>query len=325
MRIDERFDVVYGNKFDFNKMTVQADGVCFVGRSGARNGVSGRVALVGGVSPFASGLLTVALGGASRLATFVQPEPFYTAQNVAVLTPISPMTLEEKLYWAMCIRANRFRYEGFGREANRTLSSLDLPDTLPEWVENATVPPADEWSKPQAAYLPLTPASTWVDFRIDALFDVHKGRRLIKSKRSPGTTRFIGASEKNNGVTDYVAGVPQFKAGTITVSYNGSVGWAFYQDRPFLASDDVNVLIPLQPATKLALLFVAAVIRHGRTRFSYGYKWNLERMVASTIRLPVGTDGKPDWKYMDSYMQGLAFSDLAADDDARRGFGGVSP
>ena len=36
----------------------------------------------------------------------------------------------------------------------------------------------------------------------------------------------------------------------ITVCYNGSVGETFYQDQPFLASDDVNVLYPKFDMTK---------------------------------------------------------------------------
>ena len=314
MRIDELFDVTYGNKFDFNKMTIDPGGVAFVGRSGLRQGVSGRVRQVTGVAPYEAGLITVALGGASRLATFVQQAPFYTAQNVAVLRPRIQMTLNEKLYWAMCIKANRFRYEGFGREANRTLSSIELPDSVPPWAAKEVVPSTAGLSAPVSEKQSLLPnVEKWRNFRLDQLFDIKKGSRLTKATRQAGTTRFIGASDKNNGITDLVSGTPKFPAGCLTVAYNGnSVGWTFYQDQPFLASDDVNVLIPRDSPSKLALLFIAAVIRHGKSRYSYGYKWNLERMVSSTVRVPVNEDGKPDWVAMEQYMKGLAFSFIAS-------------
>ena len=45
------------------------------------------------------------------------------------------------------------------------------------------------------------------------------------------------------------------KGGTITVSYNGSVGETFYQEEPFWASDDVNVLYPKFNLTKNIAMF----------------------------------------------------------------------
>lgn len=56
--------------------------------------------------------------------------------------------------------------------------------------------------------------------------------------------------------------------------------------------------------TRWALLFVAALIRDERSRFSYGYKWNKARMEKTEIRLPSGDSGEPDWEYMDARMRG---------------------
>lgn len=106
---------------------------------------------------------------------------------------------------------------------------------------------------------------------------------------------------------------PIFEAHCLTVPYNGnSVGIAFYQDQPFFASDDVQVLIPKHDVTRWALLFVAAMIRFERSRFSYGYKWNMARMKQTEIRLPATATGKPDWDYMDALMRGLPFSAAVA-------------
>lgn len=45
------------------------------------------------------------------------------------------------------------------------------------------------------------------------------------------------------------------------------------------------------------------MIRFERTRFTYGYKWNLARMRASTVLLPAIDELTPDWDAMDSFMQ----------------------
>src|SRR5690606_31435381 len=110
VRLDHLFTINHGNKLDFNKMDAPDDpkeAVAFVGRSGLRNGIVGIVRPISGTPPFPSGAITVALGGAA-LSSFVQPRPFYTAQNIDVLTPKQAMTLDTKLYYCQCIEANRF-------------------------------------------------------------------------------------------------------------------------------------------------------------------------------------------------------------------------
>lgn len=139
-KLNELFQVTYGNKFDLNKLEQRPrgqGGISFVGRSQRNLGVSATVAPIDGVEPYEAGLITVALGGTKLLSSFVQQHPFYTAQNVAVLRPLTPMSFAQKLYMCIAIRANRFRYGAFGREANRTLRVLEVPalDEFPAWVD----------------------------------------------------------------------------------------------------------------------------------------------------------------------------------------------
>ena len=140
VRLDQVFIIEHGSKLDLNKMitcsATDEDGVLFVGRSGERNGFAAFVRKLDYVDPYPSGLITVALGG-SALSSFVQPRPFYTAQNIDVLTPLAPMSMDVKLYYCLCIEANRFRYSTYGREANRTLKTIAVPslESSPSWVD----------------------------------------------------------------------------------------------------------------------------------------------------------------------------------------------
>jgi Type I restriction modification DNA specificity domain len=315
-RVAGLFSVAYGNKLDMNKMTAadKQDGIAFVGRRGNGEGVSGFVAPIPDLDPYPPGTLTVALGGSYLLSAFVQQRPFYTAQNVAVLTPLDPaMPLADRLYYAMCIRHNAFRYSAFGREANRTIGEIELPDAPPAWVRETPIPTHEGLAASADSPVALSDPNGWGEFPLGSLFEIEKGRRLTRANRSPGNRRFIGASEKRNGVTDLNDLEPSFPGGRLTVAYNGSVGATFYQDQPFFASDDVNVLAPKSEMSVASLLFVATMIRHEKSRFTYGYKWTLERMRSTPIRLPVTLTGVPDWGYMDVFMRGLPFSSLLAE------------
>lgn len=139
VKLSDLFDVEYGHSLELNRLQRTADGVNFVSRTANNNGVSARVALVPDLAPQEAGKLTVALGG-SVLETFVQPKPFYTGFHIFCLTPLVEMSLEQKLYYCMCIRANKYRYN-YGRQANRTLREIMVPtmDEIPDWV-SATLP-----------------------------------------------------------------------------------------------------------------------------------------------------------------------------------------
>lgn len=142
VELQSLFEIKHGNKLDLNKMDKYRptdDAIAFIGRSGEGNGIVAFVRKLADQDPYDSGLVTVALGGAA-LSSFVQPRSFYTAQNIDVLRPLAEMSLDVKLFYCLCIEANRFRYSTYGREANRTLKTILVPalDALPSWVSGAT-------------------------------------------------------------------------------------------------------------------------------------------------------------------------------------------
>jgi len=135
------FEISRGSKLNFNKMKMSNQGndaIAFVGRSGSNNGFSGWVERIDDKEPYQPGLITVALGG-SLLSSFVQHRMFYTGQNIDVLRPRESMSVDVKLYYCLCIQANKFRYSTYGREANRTLHKIEVParNMVPQWVEGS--------------------------------------------------------------------------------------------------------------------------------------------------------------------------------------------
>ena len=115
------------------------DGVNFVARTSSNNGVVAKVRRIEGLEPQPAGILSCA-GGGSVLSTFVQLEPFYSGRDLYTLTPKEVMTLQEKLFYCMCIKANAYRFS-YGRQANKTLKDIELPDTIPEWVNSTPIIP----------------------------------------------------------------------------------------------------------------------------------------------------------------------------------------
>lgn len=148
--------------------------------------------------------------------------------------------------------------------------------------------------------------SEWKEFALGELFDIVKGTRLTKQDMKEGSINYIGATAFNNGITNHIGNDEHVHpAGTITVTYNGSIGQTFYQEEPYWATDDVNVLYPRFEMTKYIALFIAPLIRSVGKNYVYTDKWQIEDMKRSTIFLPITKEGKPDFCYMNSYMQKL--------------------
>lgn len=313
-KLSELFNVEYGNKLDMNKMKVctrTTGGVSFVGRADSGQGVTGVVALLPGLAPYPAGLITVALGGRKALASFVQTYPFYTAQNVAVLTPKQEMTFAEKVFYCISIRHNRFRYSTCGREANRTLRELLLPDTeeFPHWVVETQNNDFDsELPSVSGDTTPPLDTSKWKLFTLSELFDIKRGQGLVKTARVSGGTPYIGAIDGNNGLVGFVTQPPLHRGGTITLNGNGSIGFAFFQPVDYWCSGDVSALYPRFEMTPFVAIFLATVISRERYRFNFGRKWTLKRMSDSTVAIPVTATGAPDWGFMEQYIKTLPFS-----------------
>ncbi len=333
------FEVRYGHSLELNRLELlkpEAGGIPFVSRKMGDNGISAYVRRIAGVEPAPAGELSCALSGNGVLSTFVQDRPFYTAFHVACLRPLTEMSVDQLLYYCTSIRANRYRYS-YGRQANKTLKDLLLPalNSLPEWVTQAKPDMFDGAGAPASSggILGLLDTASWRAFRYDELFEIRKG---YYNKKPPLSTNesdipFIGASENRNGVTSYVSmhdlklysrdgsivlGEPLnkklFPGQCVTVPNNGaSVAEAFYQSQPFTCSHDVTPLylkdkdVVLTPALGL---FLATVIRAEKYRWSYGRKWRPMRMCDSTIKLPATATGKPDWAYMQAFIESLPFS-----------------
>lgn len=315
-RVSDLFDVSYGHSMELNALEQSdaADAVNFVSRTAKNNGVSARVAPVAGETPSPARTLSVALGG-TVLETFLQPAPYFSGRDIAVLQSRRDMSDEELLFWATAIRMNAYRYS-YGRQANRTLGSVVLPDKLPEWFSSVKMPNLDAASKTRGQHVPLSAVSEWKKFRVADLFTVKRGKFATSQDGANPDDPFVplvSATSLNNGISKMVQTQAAEQAGTVTVSINGSIGEVFHQPQPYVASSDVVVLSrpdDASPLTANMSLFVAAVLRCEKYRYNYGRKWKQGTLADTSIPLPATEDGQPDWEWMDTFMDGQPFSNV---------------
>ncbi len=120
----------------------------------------------------------------------------------------------------------------------------------------------------------------WKEFRICDIFIIKAGKRLTKSDMASGNKPFIGATDNNNGITEFVSNTNISEdCNVLGVNYNGSVVENFYHP------------------------YMKTVILQQKCKYAYGYKFNEKRMQKQSLLLPVDESGNPDYAFMEQYIK----------------------
>lgn len=342
-RYDEIFDIKHG--FYNKKPEDNPEGdIPFIGATDSNNGVTSHSDLEtiavttktgdGNNAPMEEKIfencIAVTNNGSVGYA-YYQAKPFTCTHDVNPLyLKGHELTPYIALFLCTIIEKERFRW-AYGRKwrpIRMPSSKIKLPvtpDGSPDWqymedfVKDHIIPQLPKkaqkvWmqkydTKPQKQEAMKLNTDKWKWFFLDEIFDIRKGKRLTKEDMIEGDIPYIGAIDSNNGLSAYIGNDGQIHdKNTITVSYNGSIGYAFYQDKRFWATDDVNVLYPRFELNRYIALFICTLLEKEQYRFCYGRKWDLEMMKQSRIKLPATPSGEPDWKFMEDYIKSLPYS-----------------
>ena len=170
----------------------------------------------------------------------------------------------------------------------------------------------------------------WREFDFIEIFDIYGGFYNKKPKQElDGDIPFIGATDSNNGITEFYTyknivkssktgngkndeiNKKLFEGNCICVTNNGSVGYAYYQPIKFTCSHDVNPLyLKNFTLNKNLALFLISAIEKQRVCFEYSRKWRPKRMIKSKIMLPIDEKGNPDYVYMTNYISDIVRKEL---------------
>ncbi|MGL4367341.1 MAG: restriction endonuclease subunit S [Brevinemataceae bacterium] len=311
--VSDLFDVKYGVNLELNVLTEcdSDSGIPFVSRTTSNNGISAYVLPIKNIKPNPAHTISVA-GGGSVMESFYQKEPYYSGRDLFYLTPKEEMTDNEMLFYCTCLRANKYKYN-YGRQANSTLKDLLIPDRseIPEWVYTTQFEvPSDKPIISQDT--PKIDTSTWKEFRYDEIFEISRGNSKY-DETSIGNFEYplIGASQNDNGCGGEYVSFYDYEGLFITVGNGGNTGCGqtFFQSGKFSAKSTAN-LLQLKTCTlnKYIAMFLVTLIKEEQYRYNFGRGWGLDRMRDSIIKLPVDSQGNPDWDYMENYIKTLPYS-----------------
>lgn len=141
-----------------------------------------------------------------------------------------------------------------------------------------------------------------VQTRLDALFEIRRGRGEYRETLQAGKTPLVSATSQDNGILDYVDIVPTFRAPAITVERVS--GGAFVQIEDFATVPaDISVLVPRTNLPLSFLFYVTALINDEKWRYSYGRKLTASRLDRMVISIPSSHEGKFDYDFIESLLK----------------------
>ena len=146
--------------------------------------------------------------------------------------------------------------------------------------------------------------TSWGDFRVGDLFDSERGKVKKLQILPEGPTPVVAAARSCQGVAGYYE-VDAPYCNQITISCNGvGCGSSFYHNYPFNVNGDAIVLKEKLEIPEKAKLFISCMLDGVLFRkYSYEEKCSPQKVSDEIIKLPITADNKPDWEYMEHYMQ----------------------
>ena len=219
------------------------------------------------------------------------------------------MTFKEKLFYCLCLGKNRFRYSAFGREANRTLDTIEVPAEMPASFEGVSLESGPTTPDSAVAASFELVVTDWKEFKLSDLFDVSGTQTTpltVLQACGSATYPYVPTQATNNGVGGFYN--HSTEKGNVLVVDSAVLGYCSCQQTDFSASDHVEKLTPCFSMNQYVALFLTAVMNLEHYRYSYGRKASQQRLRKSYVRLPSTDDGRPDWQFMENCIKTMPYS-----------------
>ena len=317
---------------DGNKLNTTAGEIPYVTRSVNENGIKQYVTdkQIAGKNQDKGNVITI---GLDTQTAYYQPVSFFTGQNVHIL---DHEKMSQKLAMYLIPQLikimQKYSWGGNGatlgrlREDTITLpitdASVDTDSPEPDWeymesyikeIEEKYLDSVEQYNRRNEDILDaLHPdyhgeapeAYDYAEFLLNDIFEIKNGVRLKSDDHIPGETPFISSREGNNGISDWVMNEnDSLDSNVLGVNYNGNVLEAYYHAYDALFSDDVKRFkIKNTEPNRKKYMYLATAIKKLKESYSYTKKFNSTEISKVSITLPITSDGKPDWVFMEEYI-----------------------
>ncbi|EFE86141.1 restriction endonuclease subunit S [Fusobacterium periodonticum] len=149
----------------------------------------------------------------------------------------------------------------------------------------------------------------WSEFKVGELFtDIQKGKcknENLETEVSDNGISYISATNKNNGVSNFVKPNHLMQKGNCIMFVNqgdGGAGYSVYKSENFIATSSTSFGYA-KWINKYTGIFVSTILSQLKSKYSFGYGRTEKRLKNDRIMLPIDKQGKPNWQFMEDYIK----------------------
>jgi hypothetical protein len=309
MKLKDLFKIEYGQKEYTSKIFLEGnDGAIPLISSGfSNNGFFGFF----NIKPKYKKIISVARTGSVGWA-FYHPYDCCIDSNCLVLSPNKELSDEKMIYITLLINKDKYRYM-YGRQVTpKRIGEIDLPD-FPAFINSHKLPDVSILEEPASHKKISINKKEWKIVTLKFLFSFERGKcgSAEKLLEKGNEIAYVGAKKDDNGFMYSVVRDEDFVTKGNCIVFigdgQGSVGYSTYQEKDFIGSTTLS-MGRNKNLNKYNALFIITLLDKERFKYSFGRKWNGDKLKNTKIKLPVDQNGNPDWRFMEDYIKSLPYS-----------------
>lgn len=147
----------------------------------------------------------------------------------------------------------------------------------------------------------------WGEFKIGNIFNIvsPKVYHTREVKKDINGIPYVVRSKFNNGIKYMVERDEKFVVNPKgVISFGAENASFFYQDKEYISGRDMYY-IDTRNLSRNTALFIIACLEKLTSKYSYNFGLFPKLLKEEKIKLPIKNNGKPDYEYMDKYMNEL--------------------
>lgn len=309
MKLKDLFQIEYGQREYHSKAFLEDEhgSIALISSGANNNGFFGRF----NIKPKYKNVVSIASTGSVGWA-FYHGYDCCIDDNCLVLLPKNKLSEEKMLYLTLLINKDRYRYM-YGRQVTpKRVGDIELPD-FPSFVEVHKLPDVSRIQNAVEDKKFSIKSKNWRWFKLDSLFCFERGKcgSAEKLLEKGNGICYVGAKKEDNGFMYKVLRddnyVTQGNCIVFIGDGQGSVGYSTYQEKDFIGSTTLS-MGRNGNLNKFNAIFLITLLDKERFKYSFGRKWNGDKLKNTKIKLPVDKKGEPDWKFMENYIKSLPYS-----------------
>lgn len=146
----------------------------------------------------------------------------------------------------------------------------------------------------------------WKNFKLGDIFTIENCKCSRVSGLEEGTFPYVGATNRNNGVINFVKPIENLITRGNCVAFicdgEGSIGLSIYRKSDFIGSTTVKVGRN-KYLNEYNGQFITTIADKVRSKYNFGFKRNKGHLEEEILVLPTDSLGNPDFVFMESYMR----------------------